>query len=44
MALLAIGFAAANPKKISKGGAFGVVLGVWAVWVLVKVCWAAIFG
>jgi len=44
MALLAIGFAAANPKKISKGGAYGVVFGVWGVYVLVKVMWAVIFG
>jgi hypothetical protein len=44
MALLAIGFAAANPKKISKAGAYGVVFGVWGVYVLVKVMWAVIFG
>ncbi|MBI3484771.1 MAG: hypothetical protein HY012_06420 [Acidobacteria bacterium] len=44
LALLAIGFAAANPRKISKGGAFGVVFGVWAVFVLVKVMWAVIFS
>ena len=44
MALLAIGFAAANPKKISKGGAYGVVLGVWAVFVFIKVIWAVTFG
>jgi hypothetical protein len=44
LCLVAIGFAAANPKKISKGGAFGVVFGLWAVWVLVKVGWAFISG
>jgi hypothetical protein len=44
LALLVIGFAAANPKKISKGGAVGVVFGVFAVFVLVKVMWAVIFG
>jgi hypothetical protein len=44
LALLVIGFAAANPRKISKGGAVGVVFGVWAVFVLVKVMWAVIFG
>ncbi len=42
LALLAIGFAAANPKKISKGGAFGVVFGVWAAFVLIKVIIAAL--
>jgi hypothetical protein len=44
LSLLAIGFAAANPKKISKGAAFGVVFGLWAVWVLAKVGWAVIFS
>jgi hypothetical protein len=44
LSLLAIGFAAANPKKISKGAAFGVVFGLWAVWVLAKVGWVVIFG
>ena len=44
MALLAIGFAAANPKKISRGSAYGVVLGVWAVFVFIKVIWAVTFG
>ncbi|MCL4524018.1 MAG: YIP1 family protein [Acidobacteria bacterium] len=42
LVLLAIGFAAANPKKISKAGAYGVVFGIWAVYVFVKVAWAAI--
>jgi hypothetical protein len=40
LVLLAIGFAAANPKKISKGTAYGVVFGVWAAVVLIKVIWA----
>jgi len=44
MALLAIGFAAANPKKISKGAGFAVVFGVWAVYVLIKVGWVLIFS
>ncbi len=44
MALLVIGFAAANPRKISKAGACSVVFGVWAVYVFVKVAWAAIFA
>jgi hypothetical protein len=44
MALLVIGFAAANPKKISTAGACGVVFGVWGVYVLVKVMLSVIFG
>jgi hypothetical protein len=40
LVMLAIGFAAANPKKISKTAAYSVVFGVWAVVVLVKVIWA----
>jgi hypothetical protein len=40
--LLAIGFSAANPKKIKPGASFGIVFGLWAVWVLAKVAWAAI--
>jgi len=44
LALLVIGFAAANPKKISKGGAVGVVFGVFAVFVFIKIMWAVIFG
>ena len=44
MALLAIGFSAANPRKISKGSAFAIVFGIWLVWVLAKVGWAAIFS
>jgi hypothetical protein len=42
MVLAAIGFAAANPKKIKPGTAFSVVFGLWGVWVLAKVVWAAI--
>lgn len=44
LVLLAVGFAAANPKKISAGKAFGVVLGLWLVWLVVKVGWAAAFS
>ena len=40
--LLAIGFAAANPRKISKGSAFGVVFGLWLLWVAIRVGIAAI--
>lgn len=41
LVLVAIGFAAANPKKIKAGASFGIVFGLWAVWVLAKVAWAA---
>jgi hypothetical protein len=40
MALVAIGFSAANQKKIKPAGAFLTVFGLWAVWVLGKVAWA----
>jgi hypothetical protein len=42
LALVAIGFAAANPKKIKPAASFGIVFGIWAVWVLAKVAWALI--
>jgi Yip1 domain len=42
LVLVAIGFAAANPKKVKLGASFGIVFGLWAVWVLAKVAWAAI--
>ncbi len=42
MVLAAIGFAAANPKKIKSGTAYSVIFGLWGVWVLAKVVWAAI--
>ncbi len=41
LVLLAVGFAASNPKKINPGSAFGVVFGLWLLWVLIKVGWAA---
>ena len=41
LALIAIGFAAANPKKIKPASAFLTVFGLWAVWVIGKVVWAA---
>lgn len=40
--LLAIGFAAANPRKIKAGLAYGTVFGIWFVYVLAKVAWAAL--
>jgi Yip1 domain len=42
LVLAAIGFAAANPKKIKPGASFGIVFGLWAVWVFAKVAWASI--
>ncbi len=39
--LIAIGFAAANPKKIKPGAAVGIVFGLWALWVIGKVGIAA---
>jgi hypothetical protein len=42
LVLIAIGFAAANPRKVKSGAAFGIVFGLWAVWILAKVAWAAI--
>lgn len=42
LVLVAIGFSAANPKKIKPGASFGIVFGLWAVWVLAKVAWASI--
>jgi hypothetical protein len=44
LALLGVGFAAANPKKITGGSGFAVVIGIWLVWVLIKVGWAAAFS
>jgi len=43
LALLAIGFAAANPRKITTSSAYTVVIGVWLVWVLLKIGFAAAF-
>jgi len=40
LALVAIGFSAASPKKIKPAGAFLTVFGMWAVWVLGKVAFA----
>ncbi len=43
--LLSIGFAAiAGSRKITTGKAASVVFGFWAVFVLLKVGWAAVFG
>jgi Yip1 domain len=42
--LLAIGYSATNPKKLSTARAAGFVFGIWVVWVLVKVGWAVAFS
>jgi len=42
--MLATGFTAANPKKLSLGKSLGIVMGVWAVYLLVKVGWAVAFS
>lgn len=42
--LMAIGFSAADPKKISFGKALGTVVGVWLIYVLVKVGLVAAFS
>jgi len=43
LVVLAIGYAAANPRKITTSSAYSVVIGMWVVWVLIKVGFAAIF-
>jgi hypothetical protein len=42
LVLVAIGFAAANPRKVKLESSLGIVFGLWAVWVLAKVAWAAV--
>jgi hypothetical protein len=42
--LTAVGFAAVNPRKLKFGQSLAIALGVWAVFVLVKVTWAWIFS
>jgi hypothetical protein len=44
IALLAIGFSVANPKKITMGRAFGVVIALWTVIVIIRVGIAAAFS
>ena len=40
---LAVGFAAANPRKVSTGKALGIVIGVWLLGVLIKVGWVMVW-
>lgn len=42
--LLAIGFAATNPKKVKGSKAFSIAFSVWAVFVALRVGWAFIFS
>ena len=44
MILMAIGFSAADPKKVSFGKALGTVVGVWLIYVIVKVGLTAAFS
>lgn len=44
MLLLAAGFAAINPKKVTTGKALGIIGGIWVVWVLLKAGLAAVFS
>ena len=42
--LLAIGFGAVNPKKLKGAKAFTIAFTVWAVYVVCRVGWAAVFS
>jgi hypothetical protein len=42
--LLAIGFAAVNPKKLKGAKSFTIAFGVWAAFVVCRVAWAFIFS
>jgi Yip1 domain len=44
MILMSVGYSAINPKKISFGKAFGTIVGVWLLYVIVKVGFAAAFS
>jgi hypothetical protein len=44
LVLLAIGFAATNPKKLKGGKAFSIAFTVWAVYVVLHTGWAFIFS
>lgn len=44
LVLLAIGFAAVNPRKLKGGKPYVVAFSVWGVMVVVKVLWAFIFS
>jgi hypothetical protein len=42
--LLGVGFAAANPKKLSFGKSLGIAVSVYAVFVVIRVAWVFIFS
>ena len=42
--LIALGFAAASPKKLTLGKSLGIAVAVWAIYVLVRVGWALAFS
>jgi hypothetical protein len=44
MILLAIGFAAVNPKKLKGAKSYAIVFSVWGAFVVVRVLWAFIFS
>jgi hypothetical protein len=44
MILMAFGYSATNPKKLSFGKAFGSILAIWVIYVVVKVGLAAAFS
>jgi hypothetical protein len=44
MILMSFGYSATNPKKISFGTAFGTVLSVWFIYVIIKVGLTAMFS
>jgi|ERR1700683_4136763 len=44
LALLAIGYHKASPKKVSLGKSLAIVIGVWVIWVLLRVGSAGAFG
>jgi hypothetical protein len=44
MILMAFGFSAADPKKLSFGRALGTIVGVWLIYVIVKVGFIAAFS
>jgi hypothetical protein len=44
LVLLAIGFAATNPRKLKGSKTFSIAFGIWAAFVVVRVGWAFIFS
>jgi hypothetical protein len=42
--LLAIGFAAVNPRKLKGGKSFTIVVSVFLVYVVIRVCMAFVFS